>query len=123
MTFHPSFAEFSPVLMPRLHQSESGLRRPALLVAAARKGQAGWRRARDLKRALKREDLPPPAVALRLLYQDEAHLNEARIAGAAEYDLQRHVLLVIAILAERAALKAAPPTLFSVPGTATPERP
>lgn len=85
------------------------LRRPRSLIRAAREGQAGWRRDRDLKRLLRTDRCPAPGTALPRLRAEEALLNDARLQRAAEYDMQRHVLLMIAILAEmRAAVADAP---------------
>lgn len=78
----------------------SSLRRPALLIQAARAGQSGWRRGSDLPRLLRCETLPQPGAALTRLRLDEDRLNEARKAGRGDYDMQRHILLLIAILAE-----------------------
>lgn len=76
------------------------LRRPALLIRAARLGQSGWKRNRDLAKLLKCETVPAVGASLPQMRTLEAALNEARLAGAAEYDLRRHVVLLIAILAE-----------------------
>ena len=40
------------------------LRRPRLLVQAARAGLSGWKRDRDLRRVLKCETMPRPEAAL-----------------------------------------------------------
>ena len=86
------------------------LRRPALLIRAARLGQSGWKRNRDLPKLLKCETVPEVGASLGQLRTIEAALNDARLAGAAEYDLKRHILLLIAVLAEtRAAARAAAP--------------
>ena len=85
------------------------LRRPRSLIRAAREGQAGWKRDRDLKRLLRTDRCPAPGAALPRLRAEEALLNDARLQRAAEYDMHRHVLLMIAILAEmRAAVADAP---------------
>lgn len=85
------------------------LRRPRVLISAARAGQSGWRRERDLPRLLRSDGCPRPGAALPRLRAEEARMNAARIEGAAEYDLQRHVMLMIAILAEmRIAVDEAP---------------
>lgn len=76
------------------------LRRPRLLIQAARQGQRAWRRSRDLPKLLKCDDLPVAGRALPRLRAEETALNVARLQGAAEYDLARHVVLMIAILAE-----------------------
>lgn len=85
------------------------LRRPRLLIRAAREGQRAWRRERDLVRLLRLDDCPRPGACLPRLRAEEAMLDEMRVNMAAEYPIQRHVLLMIAILAEmRAAVEAAP---------------
>lgn len=77
------------------------LRRPRLLAAAARHGQQGYRRARDLRRLMQgAEDVPPPGRALAWLTAREAQMDEARRAARPDWDLQLHVLLLIALLAE-----------------------
>lgn len=89
---------------PRLGQPS--MRRPRLLVRAARAGLAGWSRRRDLRRLLKCEELPAAGAALLCLRAEEERLDTARREGQAEYDVQRHILLLVAILAETA--EAAP---------------
>lgn len=103
MSFQPNILEF------RLKAPKIGLSRPKTLVAAARAGQPGWRRDRDLRRLLRIEELPRPQQALIRLQEDEAHQNEARLQGQADYDMRRHVLLLIAILAEARLLQAQQP--------------
>ena len=76
------------------------MRRPAALVRAAIAGQSLWRRERDLRRLLHCESLPAPTQALPWLRAEEDRLNMARLEGAADYDMQCHVRLMIAILAE-----------------------
>lgn len=103
MSFMPNVIAF------RARTAPQPLRRPRLLIRAAREGQAGWRRERDLRRVLRSDHCPAPGAALPRLRAEEAALNEARLQRAAEYDMQRHVLLMIAILAEmRAAVADAP---------------
>lgn len=127
MTCHSNIVAFRPVpQIPRL-------RRPKLLIAAARAGQQGWRRKRDLRAVLRSDSLPAPAHSLPLLKDLEERQNDARISGAADYDLRRHVMLLIAILAETRALREAgdapmamAPVAFPVaisPGTKTQARP
>jgi len=76
------------------------LRRPAPLIRAAVAGKSQWRRERDLRRTLHCEVVPAPGQALARLRADEDRMNAARQEGAADYDMQQHVLLLIAILAE-----------------------
>ena len=76
------------------------LRRPSALIRAARAGQAGWRRDRDLPKLLRADRCPPPGSCLPRLRAEEQLVNEARKLDDGEYDMNRHVLLMIAILAE-----------------------
>jgi hypothetical protein len=97
------------VIAFRALPATESLRRPSLLIRAARAGQSGWRRERDLPRLLRSDRYPQPGAALPRLRAEEAQMNAARKEGAADYDLQRHVLLMIAILAEmRSALAEHP---------------
>lgn len=102
MTMHSNIIAFQPVLRPQ------SIRRPMLLIRAARAGQQGWRRKRDLRALLRSDTLPEPQRILPVLRDLEERQNNARLDGAADYDLRRHVMLLIAILAETRALNAAP---------------
>ena len=115
MTMMTSVIAFEP------RASQPLLRRPRLLVQAARAGLAGWNRDRDLKRVLKCENVPKPGAALTRLHGEEARLDTARRENRAEYDLHRHIMVLIAILAETAA--AAPQPLPRGMGAVTPFRP
>lgn len=93
MSFHdPRFTLISGV--------QPVLRRPSVLIRAARAGQSGWRRGPCLRRLLRCETLPAPHQVLSQLYAIEQALNAARLDGAASYDALRHVSVMIAILAE-----------------------
>lgn len=117
MSFQHNILEF------RLTTPRTGLSRPRTLVAAARAGQSGWRRGRDLRRLLRADDLPRPAQALERLKDEEARQNEARLQDQADYDMRRHVLLLIAILAETRLLRARQASPVTSPGTASRARP
>lgn len=92
------------------------VRRPAALVRAATAGQAGWRRSRDLPRLMRGAPLPPPGAALPWLRAEEDRLNADRQAGAADYDMHRHVMLMIALVAESRIVAPAGPRLRVVGG-------
>ncbi|WP_220443730.1 DUF6477 family protein [Paracoccus luteus] len=87
---------------------DAPLRRPGVLLAAARAGQPGWRRDPALRRLMRAEVAPRPGAALPWLRAEEDRLNCARLEGAADYDMHRHVLVLIALLAELAAVAAGP---------------
>ncbi|MDO5604456.1 MAG: DUF6477 family protein [Paracoccus sp. (in: a-proteobacteria)] len=110
----------------------ASLRRPKALIRAARAGQGGWCRNRDLPRLLARESAPAGPVALRMLRAAEAAADSARREGRADYDMKRHVLLLIALLAEMraeagaqrdGASAGAAILRFTCPGTTRPARP
>jgi hypothetical protein len=63
---------------------------------------------RDLRRVLKCEKLPRPEAALARLHAEEARHDLARRENRAEYDLHRHIMLLIAILAETAEIAPRP---------------
>ena len=77
----------------------AALRRPKILIRAARAGVADYRRERDLKRLLRQRGAAP-AQALTTLLDEEGRLEANRTAGEATYNLQRHVAVLTAILAE-----------------------
>lgn len=97
MTMMPNVIQFQP--RPQI----AALRRPRLLVQAARAGLSGWNRKRDLRRLLKSDDLPLPGMAVGVLRAEEERLDQARRDAKADYNLQRHILVLIAIIAETAA--------------------
>lgn len=83
------------------------LRRPKILIRAARAGVADYRRERDLRRLLRRS-AGAPATAISTLLDEEHRLEATRTSGEATYNLQRHVAVLTAILAEARLLLPAP---------------
>lgn len=77
----------------------AGLKRPSLLVRAARHGLEDYNRNRDLKRLLAGA-APTPHEAMTRLIGAEMELDEARREGRAGYSVAHHVEVMIAILAE-----------------------
>jgi hypothetical protein len=102
-----------------------GLKRPPLLVRAARFGLDDYNREGQLPRLLHTLAPPPRAgeAILRLL-DIEADLEERRIARAADYSVARHIEVIIALMAEarllRAIVRPRPPELTLVPATPAP---
>lgn len=94
--------------------------RPKSLIRAAKAGQSGWRRGQHLAKLLRLEHCPRPAMTLPRLLTEEVKQNEARKLRAPSYDMQRHVLLMIAIFAEMAELSGQPVTCRE---TKIPKRP
>ena len=76
------------------------LRRPKLLIRAARFGLAEYNRERDLRRVMRAPSAPAPASALPRLLEEEARLEEIRKSGGAAYSAARHVEVLIALMAE-----------------------
>jgi len=76
----------------------ASLRRPRLMIRAARLGCTEYRRDRDLKRLL--GATPTPDRALPALLDAEAVAEATRQTGDAAYSIARHVELLIALIAE-----------------------
>ena len=74
------------------------LRRPQLLIRAARCGLADYRRDRDLRRLL--DGQPSPDRAVRRLLHEEERLEDIRKAGEASYSVTRHIEVLIALMSE-----------------------
>ena len=78
----------------------ANLRRPRLLIRAARFGLTDYNRDRDLKRVMKVTRAPSPAKAVDGLIETEARMEATRKAGDASYSVARHVEVLIALMAE-----------------------
>jgi hypothetical protein len=74
------------------------LRRPRMLIRAARCGLADYRRDRDLRRLLGRA--PSPDDSLPQLLDEESRLEDVRKRGDAAYPVGRHIEVLIALMAE-----------------------
>lgn len=85
--------------MHDLNTRVESLRRPSLLIRAARAGMVDYNRNRDLRR-LMQDQVPTPEVAVRRLLAAEAAVESRRLAGDLGYSLTRHVSLMIALLGE-----------------------
>lgn len=86
--------------MQNLSQIVSGMRRPPLLVRAARIGSEDYTRSRHLPRLIGAQAAAEPDKALARLIATEGPFDEARRAGTAGYSPARHVELLSAIIAE-----------------------
>jgi Family of unknown function (DUF6477) len=86
----------------------AALRRPKILVRAARAGVVDYRRDRDLKRILRQPRTAAPQAAIGHLIDEERRLEEIRAAGEATYSIQRHVAVLTALLAEARLVPGAP---------------
>ena len=85
------------------------VRRPPLLMRAARIGAEAYVRDIHLPRLLGYGVLPRHGHALMKLMDMEANLNDLRKNGNASYSLVRHVDCMIAILGEARILRASQP--------------
>jgi uncharacterized protein DUF6477 len=76
------------------------LRRPRILIRAARIGAADYRRERDLKRLLRAAKLPNPSKTMPRLLAMEQDIEATRKAGYATYSISKHVEILAALVAE-----------------------
>ncbi len=90
------------------------LKRPRLLIRAARLGMAEYRRDVHLRRHLGQGPLPRSGVALARLVEIESGLNDQRRDCDAGYSPVRHVDLLIAMMAEARIVRATQPTAISL---------
>ena len=81
----------------------ASLRRPRLLMRAARFGLGDYRRDRDLRRLV--QCGPSPEETVPSLMSAEERLEETRLAGDAAYSVARHIEVLIALLAEARLLR------------------
>ncbi|MBV1866391.1 MAG: hypothetical protein KUG69_00580 [Marinosulfonomonas sp.] len=86
--------------MPDPIQILSNLRRPRLLIRAARFGMTDYNRDRDLKRLTHTTSIPTPERAVSNLMAEESRLEGIRKSGDAAYSVSRHVEILIALMAE-----------------------
>ena len=78
----------------------TALRRPKILIRAARAGVVDYRRDRDLKRLLRQRAAPRRPRRSAACSPRRSRLEDTRTAGEATYNIQRHVAVLTAILAE-----------------------
>lgn len=97
------------------------LKRPNLLVQAARFGVDEYRRDRHLRRCLGCESAPSPGQALMALLDLEKQLNHERATKSGAYHAPRHIDILTAIMSEAALFReTAVPKLQLVARTPTP---
>lgn len=78
----------------------SNLKRPRLLIRAARHGLMDYRRDRDLRRIIGADVAPAPSVTVPRLLTEEEHMETIRRDGNAAYSIARHIEVLIALMAE-----------------------
>ena len=84
-------------------KSLAALRRPRLLMRAARFGLGDYRRERDLRRLVKCGHSPEETVPSLMWAEEE--LEATRQSGDASYSVARHIDVLIALLAEAQLLR------------------
>jgi len=90
--------------MPELLNIFHKLRRPNLLIRAARIAEQNYRRDKDLRRLLHSTRVPQPKAALSHLLAAERDLEAARQSAITTYSICRHVEILAALIAEVALL-------------------
>ncbi|TCS63230.1 DUF6477 family protein [Primorskyibacter sedentarius] len=83
------------------------LKRPRLLIRAARIGAQDYQRTAHLPRLLGYGALPRTGPALMRLMEIESELNARREASDAGYSIARHVELLVAMMGEARVLRSA----------------
>jgi hypothetical protein len=83
----------------------SKLSRPKQLIRAARFGTDGYVRKTALTRLLGASNPPTPQSAITKLLELEDIANAHRKAGSAEYSINRHIELLIAMMCEARLLR------------------
>ncbi|NDV97958.1 DUF6477 family protein [Salipiger sp. PrR002] len=92
--------------MQDLHSRLGAMRRPRLLVRAARIGASEYRRRPHLARLLGGPCPPQHGAALLQLMELEEMLDDGRQRRAADYSAAQHVELLAAIIGEARALQS-----------------
>jgi hypothetical protein len=91
--------------MKDILKSLDSLRRPRLLIRAARIGAADYRRDAHLRRHFGYGALPRSAAALARLVEMEEALNQQRQGGTDSYSPMHHVEILIAVMGEARILR------------------
>jgi len=76
----------------------ANLRRPRLLIRAARCGLGDYRRERDLRRLI--DGVAPPERSLTRLICEEERIEAIRRSGDASYSVAHHIEVLIALMGE-----------------------
>ena len=98
----------------------SQLKRPDLLVRAARFGIDEYSRTRHLPRFINVDPMPSPGQALVGLFDYERSVNADRLARRGGYDAGHHIQVLVAIMAESQLYQETrKPKLTVVPRAAT----
>ncbi|MEP3297677.1 MAG: DUF6477 family protein [Pseudoruegeria sp.] len=86
--------------MTNAHSTTTALRRPRILVSAARHGCNTYNRARDLPRLIGFALGGNVQTNVKTLTDQEHQMEEKRKTGDAAYSITRHIELLVALLSE-----------------------
>jgi hypothetical protein len=92
--------------MRDIHTQVQSLKRPPLLVRAARFGVDEYRRDQHLRRSLSYDRIPRSGYALIRLLETERVMNDSRIAKHGDYMIAKHVDILVAIMGEAQLLRS-----------------
>ena len=106
--------------MTDLHRQLAELRRPRLLIRAARFGMAEYRRTPAMRRLLVQSGARTTTQIVTTLMRREEEMNTRRREGDPGYSVARHVEVLIALMAESRLLPAAPQPTASQPAAEAP---
>lgn len=84
------------------------IKRPRILIRAAKIGLEWYRRDRDLRKVIHSMTTPTPERAVERLVAAERELEEIRATGQAHYDVHRHIAVLTALLGEARLLPKKP---------------
>ncbi len=77
-----------------------GMKRPKILLQAAKIGLKTYSRNRVLKHLFKAQKIPQPMQVIKQLMINEMTLEKARKSGSAAYDMKIHIQIMTALLQE-----------------------
>lgn len=86
--------------MANASQLLSSLRRPGLLIRAARHGIPNYERSRALTRLVSDHAQLTPETILNALLKSEAEIEEHRRTGSQIYSIAKHIELLVALMVE-----------------------
>ena len=86
--------------MLNTHQILSALRRPKILIRAARLGLSEYNRDADLRYIARTTKTPRVGEAIETLISQEKELETSRRDGDARYSVHQHIRVLTALLAE-----------------------
>jgi hypothetical protein len=86
--------------MINAHTLLNTLKRPKILISAARLGMADYDRDADLRFIIKTGQTPDHNEAIETLIAKESELESSRKDGQSHYSVQEHIRVLTALLAE-----------------------